>query len=220
MRERPRSSPRAAPREERIAAQIAEAEPAGDAGGSSSCAGWPRTRSLAERRPRRPPGSARALAEPPPPASEGEVLLELSSAELRLGAPEAVDHLSGGRRADPGAGAAHDLGPPARRRAHLVGRRGPARRGDRDGDRVGRARRTASWRCCSKRTARRTPSRPASRPAPRWRGGSSAHGDLAGATPGERLVLASLAFERARASESATRGGRRTSRARSPAAAS
>ena len=37
---------------------------------------------------------ARALAEPPPPGGRAEVLLELGSAELRLGAPEAVDHLA------------------------------------------------------------------------------------------------------------------------------
>jgi DNA-binding CsgD family transcriptional regulator len=36
---------------------------------------------------------ARALAEPPPPEAEPEVLYELGSAELRLGAPAAVGHL-------------------------------------------------------------------------------------------------------------------------------
>jgi DNA-binding CsgD family transcriptional regulator len=79
--------------EERTAAQIVEAKPAGDPervellrrvaadalvrGAPAAAAAWLR----------------RALAEPPPPAAEVDVLFELGSAELRLGAPEAVGHL-------------------------------------------------------------------------------------------------------------------------------
>ena len=80
--------------EERIAAQITEAEPAGDAervdllrrvaagalarGAPVAAAAW----------------LARALAEPATAATRLEVLLELGSAELRVAAPGAVDHLA------------------------------------------------------------------------------------------------------------------------------
>jgi DNA-binding CsgD family transcriptional regulator len=79
--------------EERIAAQIMEAEPAGDAGRVELL-----RRVAADALARGAPAAAvaslaRALAEPPPAAAEAEVLLDLGSAELRLGAPGAVDHL-------------------------------------------------------------------------------------------------------------------------------
>ena len=79
---------------ERIAAQITEAEPAGDPvrvellrrvaadalgrGAPTAAVAWLR----------------RALTEPPAPASRGEVLLELGSAEQRVVAPGAFDHLT------------------------------------------------------------------------------------------------------------------------------
>jgi DNA-binding CsgD family transcriptional regulator len=80
--------------EERIAAQIVEAEPTGDA----DRVGLLR-RVGADALARGAPAAAvawyeRALAEPPPPATKADVLLELGSAELRLGAATAVDHLT------------------------------------------------------------------------------------------------------------------------------
>jgi DNA-binding CsgD family transcriptional regulator len=80
--------------EERIAAQIVAAEPTGDAqrvdllrrvardalgrGAPAAAVAW----------------LARALAEPPPPALLGAVQLELGSAELRVASPDAGDHLA------------------------------------------------------------------------------------------------------------------------------
>jgi hypothetical protein len=80
--------------EERIAAQIVEAEPTGDADRVELL-----RRVGADALARGAPAAAvawyeRALAEPPPPATKAEVLLELGSAELRLGAATAVDHLT------------------------------------------------------------------------------------------------------------------------------
>ncbi len=80
--------------EERIAAQIAHAEPAGD------CEWVELLRRVAgESVARGAPAAAvawlaRALAEPPPPSVRAAVLMELGSAELRLAKPAAVDHLS------------------------------------------------------------------------------------------------------------------------------
>jgi hypothetical protein len=80
--------------EERIAAQIAEVEPAGDADRVALL-----RRVAEEALARGAPAAAvawlrRALREPPPPASRAEVLLELGSAELRLALPEAAEHIS------------------------------------------------------------------------------------------------------------------------------
>jgi DNA-binding CsgD family transcriptional regulator len=79
--------------EQRIAAQIAEADPSGDAG-------WVELlrRVAGDALERGAPAAAaswltRALAEPPPPESRAGVLLELGSAEVRLGSPDAVVHL-------------------------------------------------------------------------------------------------------------------------------
>ena len=127
--------------EERIAAQIVAAEPAGDAERVALL-----RRVAAEALLRGAPAAAaawlgRALAEPPPPESEGAVLLELSSAELRLGTPGGGGRATrGGGRARPGAGAARDVRAAARRRAHLVRARRPRGRRDRRGDRRARAR--------------------------------------------------------------------------------
>jgi hypothetical protein len=80
--------------EERIAAQLVEAEPIGDARrvdllrrvGSDALARGAPAAAVA--------WLGRALAESPPLESRAEVLLELGSAELRLGAPGGVAHLT------------------------------------------------------------------------------------------------------------------------------
>ena len=78
---------------ERIAAQVVAADPAGDPGRVALL-----RRVAADALARGAPAAAvawlrRALAEPPPPESRLELLNELGTAELRLGAPEAVAHL-------------------------------------------------------------------------------------------------------------------------------
>ncbi len=80
--------------EERIAAQVVEADPIGDAGRVELL-----RRVAADALTRGAPCAAvawleRASLEPPPPESRRDVLLELGSAELRLGASEGVTHLS------------------------------------------------------------------------------------------------------------------------------
>jgi DNA-binding CsgD family transcriptional regulator len=79
--------------DERTAAQIAEAKPAGDPARAALL-----RRVAADALARGAPAAAaawlaRALDEPPPPDAEPEVLYELGSAELRLGAAAAVGHL-------------------------------------------------------------------------------------------------------------------------------
>jgi DNA-binding CsgD family transcriptional regulator len=80
--------------EERIAAQIAAAEPVGDAGRVELL-----RRVAAAALARGAPTTAvsllrRALAEPPPQGIRGQVLVDLGRAELRIAAPEAVGHLA------------------------------------------------------------------------------------------------------------------------------
>ncbi len=80
--------------EERIAAQIVQAAPTGDAGRVELL-----RRVAGEAIERGAPAAAvawlgRALAEPPPPSVRAELLIELGSAELRLGAPGGVPHLT------------------------------------------------------------------------------------------------------------------------------
>ena len=80
--------------EERIAAQIAASEPTGDSGRVDLL-----RRVAADALGRGAPAAAsawlcRALAEPPRPEDRAEVLIALGSAELRLGRTEAVDHLT------------------------------------------------------------------------------------------------------------------------------
>ena len=79
---------------ERVAAQMREAPPAGDLERVALL-----RRAAHEALARGAPDAAaawlsRALAEPPPTELRGELLLELGSAELRLGAGEAVGHLT------------------------------------------------------------------------------------------------------------------------------
>jgi DNA-binding CsgD family transcriptional regulator len=80
--------------DERIAAQVAHAEPASDSE-------WVQLlrRVAADSARRGAPAAsvawlARALTEPPPPSVRAVVLMELGSAELRLAKPAAVDHLA------------------------------------------------------------------------------------------------------------------------------
>jgi DNA-binding CsgD family transcriptional regulator len=188
--------------EERVAAQIAEAEPAGD----------PKRVTLLRRvasdaLARGAPAAAaawlgRALAEPPPPESRAEVLLDLGFAELRLAAPGAADHLMEAVELsrEPGL-----LTTSVRQLALALAMIGDADRAvealasaiavveptDRELALVLEAE-LASYAQQASREARA----PAASRLER-------HAGLEGATPGERLALASLAFERARASESA-----------------
>ncbi len=190
--------------EERIAAQLVEAEPAGDPERVELL-----RRVAADALARGAPAAAvawlgRALAEPPSPASRGEVLVELSSAQLRLGTPEAaIDQLMAATEVirEP------DLLTTATR---LVGGAltwsGNA---DRAVEAIGRAMELVepedrelallleADRAAYAQQASLDTRAPVVAQLVR-------HGQLDGATPGERLVLASLAFERARASESVT----------------
>ena len=188
--------------DERVATQIAEAEPSGELDRVELL-----RRVAAGALARGAPGAAvvwlrRALAEPPPPVSRSMVLLELGSAELRIAAPEAVDHLlaaiRGLRQPDLLTTAVLDL-------ANALMMRG-------DADRA-----VATIESSIPRVKPGNPelalileaelaakSQQASREA-RVLAATRLmrHSGLKGVTPGERLILASLAFERARASESA-----------------
>jgi DNA-binding CsgD family transcriptional regulator len=198
--------------EERIAAQIAAAEPSGDPDRVELL-----RRVGADALARGAPASAvallrRALAEPPPPASSAGVLLELGSAELRLAAPGAVDHLTAAVELirEPGLLAMAVL-----RLANALTNSGDADRAveaiesaielvephDRERALLLEAELAAKAQVAGLE-ARGLAARRLAR-----------HGGLAGATAGERLVLACLAFERARASESATEAAARIERA-------
>ncbi|HET8822651.1 MAG TPA: AAA family ATPase, partial [Thermoleophilaceae bacterium] len=189
--------------EERIAAQIAAAEPAGE----------PRRvqllrRVAADALGRGAPAAAvawlrRALAEPPPEGLEGEVVLELSAAELRLGAPEAaVDQLHAAARlvAAPQLlatavrllGGALTWSGDADRAVDVIGHAIDALEdSDRELALLLEAERSAYAQQGSLETRA-----PAAERLERY-------ADLAGETPAERLVLASLAFERSRAAGTA-----------------
>jgi DNA-binding CsgD family transcriptional regulator len=189
--------------EERIAAQIVEAKPTGDPGRVELL-----RRVASDALLRGAPTAAvawlrRALAEPPPPASMAEVLLELGAAELRLATPAAVDHLTAAVEL---AQAPRLLAISVRLLANTLTMSGNA-----DGaveaiesaigvvepvDRELALLLEAELAAHSQQASleRRAPA------ATRL----ERYADLDGASPGERLVLASLAFERARASESAS----------------
>jgi DNA-binding CsgD family transcriptional regulator len=187
--------------EERIAAQIVEAEPTGDPGRVELL-----RRVAADALARGAPASAaaslrRALLEPPPDASRAEVLVELGSVEYSLASPEAVDHLTAAVElsTDPAL-----LAAAARRLALALTMAGDSDRAvealepvistlerhDRELALVLEAELAAHAQEAS--LERRAPARQR----------LERYGRLGGATPAERLVLASLAFERARASES------------------
>jgi DNA-binding CsgD family transcriptional regulator len=198
--------------EERIAAQIAKAEPSGDAERVEFL-----RRVAAGALVRGAPGAAaawlgRALAEPPPPEARGEVLLELGFAELRVGAPEAVDHLAAAAELveEPGL-----LAMSARALALALTMSGSADRAVEaiesalavvePGDRELALGLEADLEAHAQQAGLETRAQAARR--------LERHRDLKGATPGERLVLASLAFERARASGSASEAARHLERA-------
>jgi DNA-binding CsgD family transcriptional regulator len=189
--------------EERVAAQIVEAEPAGDAERVELL-----RRVGADALARGAPAAAvawlgRALAEPPPAAVRAAVLLELGSAELRLAAPGAADHLAEAveliREPEPLATSvrllalaltmAGDADGAVEALESAIEAVEPA---DTESALVLEAE-IATYAQQASREARA----PAAKRLERRAG-------LKGATPGERLVLASLAFERARASESAS----------------
>ena len=187
---------------ERIAAQVAETEPIGDParvellrgvavdalgrGAPTAAVAWLR----------------RALREPPPPELTGVVLLELGSAELRIAAPEAPEHLT----------RAVDILRDPVLLTRAVRRLGTALTSARQSDLAVKALESAirivepadrelallieADLAAHAQEAGRESRAPAARRLER-------HAGLAGATPGERLVLASLAFERARDAESA-----------------
>jgi DNA-binding CsgD family transcriptional regulator len=189
--------------DERIAAQVVEADPAGDPervellrrvaagalvqGAPTAAAAWLR----------------RALAEPPAPDTRAAVLLELGSAELRLGAPEAVEHLAAAAQLL--RGQPIQLARAARQHALALTISGRADQSlaalesaiqvvepaDRELALTLEGELASHARQASVETRA-----PAMKRLER-------HGDLDGSTRGERLVLASLACERARRSESA-----------------
>jgi DNA-binding CsgD family transcriptional regulator len=194
--------------DERTAAQVVESDPAGDParvellrrvaagalvqGAPTAAAAWLR----------------RALAEPPTPDERAAILLELGSAELRLGAPEAAQHLAAAAeqlRAEP-----TELARAARQHALALTISGRADQAlaalesaievvepaDRELGLTLEGELASHARQASVETRA-----PAMKRLER-------HGDLDGSTPGERLVLASLACERARRSESAAEAAR------------
>jgi hypothetical protein len=181
--------------EERIATQLVQAEPAGEAGRVGLL-----RRVAAEARVRGAPGAAvvwleRALAEPPPPALRADVLLELGSAELRQASPKAIEHLEA---------AAHGVRQPelrafaVRQLANALSLTGNAERAAHtlesaiasieSHDRELGLILEAEFAAKAQQASREARARAATR--------LGRHAHLAGATPGERLVLASLAFER------------------------
>jgi DNA-binding CsgD family transcriptional regulator len=190
--------------DERIAAQIAAAEPVGDPARVALL-----RRAAADAIARGGPAGAvvwlrRALAEPPPDDALAEVLMELGTAEAYLGAPEAARHL---------AGAAERLTDASQR---IVATRTLALALTMDGqaDRAVEVLEAAIPDAGREQVLileadlaahAQQASLEARAPAARR---LEAHAELAGATPGERLALAAVAFERARASTSAAEAAR------------
>jgi DNA-binding CsgD family transcriptional regulator len=187
---------------ERVAAQIREAPPAGDPDRIALL-----RRAAHEALARGAPDAAaawlsRALAEPPPAELRGELLLELGSAQVRLGAADAAEHL---------ANAAEMLTDPslrARALHHLANALTVSGQADRaievfetaidilePVDREGALELEAELAAHSQWASVETRGPVAKR--------LERHADLAGGTPGERLVLASLAAERGGRCESA-----------------
>jgi DNA-binding NarL/FixJ family response regulator len=187
--------------DERIAAQIMKSEPSGEP--------WriERLRRVAGRAlAQGAPAAAvtwltRALAESPVPAVRSELLLELGSAELRLGMPEALDHL---RDAFAGVGHSALLATAARQLANAYSMAGniDAALASLDSAiaRVARHDREVALVLEAELAAKSQQAGERVRAAAATRLARLGH--LDGSTPGERLVLASLAFEEARASES------------------
>jgi DNA-binding CsgD family transcriptional regulator len=188
--------------EERVATQIVEAEPTGD------IARVDILRSVAaSAMARGAPAAAivwlkRALAEPPSHSMRPQVLMELGIAQLRLAIPEAVDHL---------AAAVKTIEQPdllTTAALHLAN--ALSVRADADGAvkalesaivRVEPADPELALILEAELAAKAQQAGREARTAAAAR--LSRHAHLKGATLGERLVLASLAFERARSSERA-----------------
>ncbi len=188
--------------EERMAAQIAEADPIGDPARVELL-----RRVAADAVRRGAPAAAaallgRALAEPPPPASRAEVLAELGAVEYSLARPEAIAHLTS---------AVELIGDPVPLAATVRWLAvALTMAGDSDGaveaiepvvevvEPVDRelALLLEAELAAHAQEASLEKRAPAAKRLERYAA-------LGGATPAERLVLASLAFERARASESA-----------------
>lgn len=187
--------------EERIAAQVVAAEPAGDERRVELL-----RRVAAEALARGAPAATvawleRALTEPPAAEFEGEILHELSLAKLRLGTPDAaVDQL--GKAAelvrDPAlvarsvrmlAEALTWIG--KAERAVAVTEQALERIDDREQALLLEAERAACAQLAGLVTRARVTAQ------------LERHADLDGGSRGERLVLATLAFARARASETA-----------------
>jgi AAA ATPase-like protein len=188
--------------EERIAAQIVVAEPTGNADRVELL-----RRVGADALARGAPAAAaawykRALAEPPPPAIRAEVLMELGSAELRLGAASAVDHLTAAVEVlgDPEA-----LATSARLLANALTITGSADRAVEALvsaiDIVAPKDRELALLLEGELATHALQASLETRAAVAAR--LERHRDLEGSTPGERLVLASLACYRARASKTA-----------------
>ena len=189
--------------DERVAAQIAHSQPAGDAVRVDLL-----RRVATDALARGAPAAAavlltRALAEPPPPALLGEILLELSVAKLRLGTPVAATlDLA---RASELLGEPEMVATAVRMLAEALTWAGDA---DAAVAAIGSAIETigpearesvllleAERAACAQLGDREVRTAVAA--------GLERYADLPGATPGERLVLASVAYERAKASESA-----------------
>ena len=187
--------------DERVAAQIVEAEPAGDPERVELL-----RRVAADALSRGAPAAAvawlgRALEEPPGATARAAVLLELGSAELRVGAPEAADHLAEAAELlrEP-----TELATAARLLALAL-----TWSGDADGAvealesaiQIVEPRDRELALVLEAELAAHAQEAGLERRAPAAKR-LERYADLDGATPGERLVLATLAFECARASES------------------
>jgi DNA-binding CsgD family transcriptional regulator len=188
---------------ERVAAQIVEAEPAGDPERVALL-----RRVAADALSRGAPAAAvawlgRALREPPAESEMASVLFELSSAEVRVGAPDAVSHLT----------TAMELTPDPTLHGTSARLLGLTLTWSGDSDRAVEVLESAikivephdgelallleAELAAHAQEASLERRAPAARRLERYAG-------LEGGTPGERLVQASLAFEQARASESET----------------
>ncbi|MGH8194230.1 MAG: ATP-binding protein [Woeseiaceae bacterium] len=198
--------------EERIAAQITAAPPNGQNGRVELL-----RRVASGALARGAPAAAvawlsRALAEPPPPESRSAVLLELGAAELRLAMPAAVEHLA---EAVDTIREPRQLATAVRHLANALSMSGSADRAiaviesaiavvepeDRELALILEAELAAKAL-----QARHEARAPAANRLVR-------HSSLNGVTHGERLVLASIAFGRARESESARKAAEYIQRA-------
>jgi DNA-binding NarL/FixJ family response regulator len=187
--------------DERIAAQIMKAEPSGE-----PCRVERLRRVAARALAQGAPAAAliwltRALVESPGPGVRSELLLDVGTVELRLGMREALGHLQDAAAGVQGAGL---LATAARQLANAYSNAGntegalsvlesaiaTVERDERELALILEAELAAKSQQAGDRAREVAATRLA-----RWR-------RLDGGTPGERLVLASLAFEEARASES------------------